>query len=408
MRLIKNATIIKENGETKVDVLFDNKQILEIKKEIKSRSEYEVYDANGAYLLPGLIDLNVRLANSVLSKTNLDKLSSSAKKGGVTTAVIVSDFTPRLDSSTLLDFLKPTFDKSIINLKISAPLTNDKNDKLNNIATLINNGATAIYGSSDVNSNLIKRGMQYAHMKNSPFFCFCYDPDLDDLGVMNEGEISFKLGLSGISKFSESAEVAKMVEIAKELDCSVVFQGISTKRSLEIINSAKKESKRLYSEVSIHHLLKNDKSCDGFNTYAKLLPPLRDEQERKKIIEELKNGNIDILTSSHSPKSVLYKDVAFWEAAFGIGSIEEFFQLAYTALVKGENLPLWDLLKVCSKNPAKVLGLEKKGEIQVGHDSDMFIFDPSSSHIVKNRTSLYDGEELFGDIKEVFIANNIS
>ncbi len=402
MRLIKDAMIIDGKDTLKRDVLFDDTKILKIEKSIEILDEYDIYDAQGCYLLPGLIDMNVRLANSVLSKSNLDKLSKSARKGGVTTAVILSDFTPRLDSSTLLDFLKPTFDESIINLKVTAPLTSEDGDKLNNIATLINNGATAIWTNSNVNSNLLKRGMQYAHMKNRPLFCFCYDPDLDDLGLVNEGEISSKLGLSGISKFSESAEVAKVAELSMELDSSVVFQSVSTNRSLEIIHSAKKYSKNIYSEVSIHHLLKNDTSCDGFNTYAKILPPLREEKERRKLSQALKDGYVDILTSFHSPKSVLYKDVAFWDAHFGMGSIEEFFKLAYTFLIKKEGISFEKIMEVCSVNPAKVLNLKSKGKIDVGYDADMFIFDPNHKEIVKNKTTIYNHDELFGEIREVF------
>lgn len=404
MKLIKNAMIIDGDDFVKKDVLVNASSIQEIEDEISALGDYEIIDANGAYLLPGLIDLNVRLANSVLNKANLEKLVNSAKKGAVTTAVIMSDFSPRLDSSTLLDFLKSTFDNAIINLKVTAPLTNEQNDKLNNIATLLNNGATAIFCNSNLNPNLIKRGMQYAHMKDRPMFCFCYEPDLDDIGIINEGDISSKLGLSGISKSSETVEVAKIAELSIANDACVVFQTLSTKRSLEIVNNIKQYSPDIYSEVSIHHLIKNDKSCDGFNTYAKILPPLREESERLKLVEEAKNGNIDILTSAHSPKSVLYKDVAFCDADFGIGSIEEFFKLAYTFLVKKEGLSLKQLIRMCSINPAKVLQLEKKGKIEVGYDADMFIFDANYKSRIDNEFSIYHHEELDGIIKQVFVA----
>ncbi len=408
MKLIKDAMIIEGESFVKKDILFDNSKILKIDEHIDVDDSCKSIDASGCYLLPGLVDLNVRLANCVLTKSNLDKLSASAKKGGVTTAVICSDFIPRLDSPTLLDFLKLYFDKSAVNLHISAPLRNDQSDKLNDISRFINNGAVAIWTNSNINSNFLKRGMQYAHMKNRPLFCFCYDPDLDDLGLVNEGKISSKLGLSGISKFSESTEVAKVVELSMELDSAVVFQTVSTKRSLDIINGAKKYSKNIYSEVSIHHLIKNDTSCDGFNTYAKILPPLRDEEERRKLVEELKNGSIDILTSFHSPKSVLYKDVAFWDAHFGMGSIEEFFKLAYTFLVKKEGLSLERLMDLCSANPAKVLNLKNRGKIEVGYDADMFIFDPNHKESVKKETTIYRNDELFGEIREVFVASSIS
>ncbi|WP_331773963.1 amidohydrolase family protein [Sulfurospirillum sp. 1612] len=404
MRLIKNAMIIEDDGFVKKDILSDDRTILKIQDYIQETDGWDILDVKGAYLLPGLIDLNVRLANNILSKSNLEKLVNSARKGGVTTAVIMSDFTPRLDSSTLLDFLNSTFDNTIINLKVTAPLTNEKNDKLNNIATLLNNGATAIYGLSSLNSNIIKRGMQYAHMKEKPLFCFCYEPDLDDVGIMNEGAISSKLGLSGISKSSETVEVAKIAELSIEQHAPIVFQTLSTQRSLEIVQNVKKYATQMYSEVSIHHLIKNDTSCDGFNTYAKILPPLREEEERVRLVKEAKKGTIDILTSSHAPKSVLYKDVAFCDADFGMGSIEEFFSLAYTYLVKQEGLPMCDLIRMCSENPAKVLNFEKKGKIKVGYDADMFLFDANKKSIMKNEFSIYNNETLYGKITNVFVA----
>ncbi len=404
MKLIKNALIEVEGKYIKKDILFDNKYILDIQDSISQKKNYEVFDANKAYLLPGLIDLNVRLANNILSKKNLEKLVNSARKGGVTSAVIMSDFIPRLESSTLLDFLKTSFDNLAINLKVNVPLTNKENDKLNNIATLLNNGASAIFSNSNINSNLLKRGLQYASMKSCPFFCFCYEPNLDDQGLVNEGEISFKLGLSGISKASESVEVAKIAELSLNFDVKTVFQSISTKRSLEIVNMAKTKRENLFSEVSIHHLLKNDQNCDGFNTYAKILPPLREEQERLYLLQELKKGSVDLLTSTHSPKSVLYKDVAFWDAHFGMGGVEEFFKLAYTFLVKKEGLLLSKLIKMCSLNPATVLNLKNKGKIEVGFDADMFIFDSHHKTVIKNKTSIYNNEELYGDIKKVFVS----
>ncbi len=402
MELIKNALVLSGQEFTQKDILIDDKKIVDIKPNIKEKSEYNIFDAKGSYLLPGLIDLNVRLANDILSKKNLEKLVTSAKKGGVTSAVIMSDFEPRLESSTLLDFLKTSFDNSLINLNVNVPLTNKENDKLNNIATLLNNGAEAICSNSNINLNLLKRGFQYATMKGKPFFCFCYEPNLDDRGLMNEGDISFKLGLSGISKPSESVEVAKVAELSLGFKSTIVFQTISTKRSLDIINSAKKSSKNIFCEVSIHHLLKNDESCDGFNAYAKILPPLRDENERKLLINELKKGSIDLLTSAHAPKSVLYKDVAFWDAHFGIGGVEEFFQLAYTFLVRQEGLPMSRLIELCSCNPAKVLNLQKKGKIEIGFDRDMFIFNPNIETVVDDNTSIYNKEKLFGQIEKVF------
>lgn len=404
--LIKNALVPTSKGSERLDILVEEGKIVAVRQDLSSAST-DVIDANGLYVLPGLIDLNVRFSNSSLNQENIDKLSSSCLKGGVTTAVVMSDFTPRLDSATLLELVKFKIDQAKINLHISAPLADEKEDQLHNIATLLNNGAAAILANSNRNANLLRRGMQYALMKKRPLFVQCYEPNLDDNGLMNDGVIASKLGLSGISKISETAEVAKVSEMAHFYGASVVLKSLSTKRSLEIAKEHKTLKSDLYAEVSIHHLAKNDTSCDGFNTYAKLMPPLREEEERQALLGALKEGMVDILTSAHSPKSILYKDVAFEDAAFGIGSIEEFLTLAYTFLVKTDLIDLNALVRIASFNPSRILGLSSKGAIQAGYDADLVLFDPKESYTVDNKHSLYYGETLHGKVKQVIVGGKV-
>lgn len=399
MVLIKNAKLA---GLEIKDVLVENGYIIQIEDNIEIPKNTRVIDAKKKFLLSGFVDLNVRLANSQLNSDSLKKLTKTSLHGGVTTAVIMPDFSPRLDSSALLDHFMIKADKEESSLHVCAPLVSEDGTKLNNIATFLNNGATAIWTTSSCNTNLLKRGFQYARMKLAPIFCSCYDENLDDCGVMNEGELSFKLGLSGISKISESSEVAKIAEISTINNTKIIFQSLSSKRSIDIIKDTKKVNKNIFSEVSIHHLCKTEESCDGFNTYAKILPPLRDETERRKLLSELALGNIDILTSAHSPKSVGFKDVAFENAEFGIGSIEEYFSLCYTHLVKSEIITMQRLEELCSLNPAELINEDKIGKIEVGYRADMVLFDEKTSQIINDKTSLYNNDELFGKVVKVF------
>ena len=398
MILIKNA---KLSDESIKDILIKNNKIEKIENSIKIRDNYRVIDAKNHYVISGLVDLNVRLANDMLNKDSLKKLTKTSLKGGVTTSVIMPDFTPRLDNSTLLEHFMIKADSEESSLHVAAPLAEETGEKLNNIATLLNNGAAAIWTTSNINANLLKRGFQYARMKLAPIFCRCYDANLDDSGVMNEGELSFKLGLSGISKISESAEVAKIAEISTINNTKIIFQSLSSKRSIDIIKDMKKANKNIFAEVSIHHVAKNENSCDGFNTYAKILPPLRDEEERVSILGEIIDGNVDILTSAHSPKSVLYKDVAFENAAFGIGCIEEYLSLCYTHLVKNSSISMKRLEELTSTKPAELLGVEGIGKVEVGFRADLVLFDENSSFVVEDKTSLYYGDELYGKVKKV-------
>lgn len=398
MLLVKNAKLA---NETTCDILVEDGEIKKIEPDLELPCECRVIDAKGYYVLPGLVDLNVRLANSQLNSDSLKKLTESSLKGGVTTSVIMPDFSPRLDNSTLLEHFKIKAQNEEANLHVAAPLINEETEKLNNVATLLNNGASAIWTTSSSNSNLLKRGFQYARMKKAPIFCKCYEPDLDDNGVMNEGEVSAKLGLPGICKVSENAEVAKVAELSLMNNTKIIFQSLSTKRALDIVSTIKKINKNISSEVSIHHLCKNDESCDGFNTYAKIMPPLREEEERQELLKALQKGQIDALTSGHSPLSVLYKDVAFENAQFGIGALEEYLSLCYTYLVKTGIISMEKLQALCATNPAEILAQEKIGKIEVGFNADLVIFNPDTSSVVENKTSLYNGDTLFGEVVKV-------
>ena len=217
---------------------------------------------------------------------------------------------------------------------------------------------------------------------NVPFFCFCDDPSLNDAGVMNEGEISAKLGLLGISKIGEISSVAKVSSMAEYYQSKVLFQALSVSKSLDIIDKAKDNNPNLYTEVSIHHLTLNDSECLDFNTQAKIHPPLRDEKERLLLIEDLKNGKIDTITSLHSPKSIIYKDVPFADAAYGIDSMENFLPLCYRSLVESGIISFSKLSEMISSNPADILGLENIGKVEEGYIADLVIFDPKEAKIL--------------------------
>jgi len=398
MILIKNAKLVNLDIR---DILIKDGKIEKISKSIDISENLRIIDAKECFLLPGLVDLNVRLANSTLNKDSLKKLTKTALKGGVTTSLIMPDFTPRLDNSTLLEHFKIKAQNEECDLHVAAPLSNEE-DRLNNIATLLNNGATAIWTTSSCNANILKRGFQYARMKQAPIFCRCYNENLDDNGVMNEGELSFKLGLPGISKVSENSEVAKIAELSLINNTKIIFQSLSTKRSISIIREIKKINKNIFSELSIHHLCKTEDACDGFNTYAKISPPLRDEKERMAMVNELALGNVDILTSTHSPKSISYKDVAFENAEFGIGSIGEYLSLCYTYLVKSKIIDMVRMMELCSLNPALIIEQFNIGLIEVGYRADMVIFDEKIAKMVDDKTSLYSGDTLYGEVKYVF------
>ncbi|EKQ8044199.1 metal-dependent hydrolase [Campylobacter coli] len=380
--LIKNAKIYGENLQ---DLLIKDGKIVKIGANLDDNDE--VLDAQGMTLLPSFVDLCVNLKNDKFSLSNLELLEKECLRGGVG-AIILRD---------CMDFDEESFSLFLQNLKtrkiqiFPSICALDKQGKLKNLATLFNKGAHALELKSSSDANILRVGMQYALMKEKSIFVKCHDENFDDNGVMNDCEASFELGLAGMSAVAESSEVAKIQEIAKFYGVKVIFDLLSLKRSIELLED---ENLKL---ISIHHLIKDDSACAGFNTAAKLNPPLRSKEDKESLKQALKQGKIDFLSSLHSAKSISLKDLAFDEAAFGIHSVCEFMSLCYTFLIK-EGLLTWqNLCKATSQNPSNFLGLNS-GIIEVGKEANLVLFD-ENEEISAPKSSLYANDKLFGKVK---------
>lgn len=402
MVLIKNAQIAGRGGE-RADILLHAGKIEKIGRGIECGACFETVDATGWIAFPGIVDLNVRLQDDVLNLNHLQRLDDATKKAGVARYVLSPRTQPLIENPTFQSLLEGEISRDFPRL-IPAIKALRAPDKLNLISTLIKNGIGIVQENSDINGNLLRRIYEYSKMHRNLFFVFCENKILNDSGVMNEGEVSFHLGLPGISKIGEISEVAKVAQMSMHYDVPTLFQALSTRRAVNLVADAKKRFSKIYAEVSIHHLALDERACEGFNTYAKLNPPLRSPEDREELLEKLKEGKIDVLTALHSPKSVLYKDVAFAEAKYGVEAIESYLALAYTHLVKPGHLS-WDrLAELMAKNPAQILGVEGVGAIEEGYDANLVLFDPSVTERVTQQSSPYAGGEIDGVIKRVFLA----
>lgn len=404
--IIKNAVLCDANGERCADVEIKDGIISKI---ADSLGGDDIIDAKGAYLLPGLVDLNVSLSDRQLNASRLQELSKTALKGGVTTLVLNPNSQPSINNEIVLEFvLECKLEGAKIKSAICATKNSDGNsvdeeDKaLSNIAILLKKGAVSPSLSSSVDSNLIRRVFEYMKMYEGTIFCSAEDKALNGNGVMFEGEVSARLGLPGISVLGEIVHVAKMIEMSRYFGVQVLFKGLFTRRSIEMITAAKREGLKVFSEISIHHLALDDRACDGFNTYAKILPPLADEKGKKSLGESLSMGEIDILTSLHAPQSKVNKEVAFYDASYGTEAIEEILPLYYTKLVKSGLVSLPQLSKMVSYNPSKMIR-KNTGLIEVGQIADLVLFDVNTVTRVENKQSLYSGEVLKGKIISVMI-----
>ncbi|MDD2356318.1 MAG: amidohydrolase family protein [Thiovulaceae bacterium] len=391
--LITNVKICDINGERFANVKVEEGVITEI---AESKENFET----SLCLIPSLIDLNVRVKDDVLNSKKIEKLSRSASKGGIKELVLNPESTPAIDDEIVLEFVQNNaIPKEGAEIHCSFNTIKASDATLSNIAILLKKGAVAPFMSTTTHNNLAIKIAEYVKMYNVTLFCRAEDRSLSNMGVMTEGAVSSHLGLAGIPAIGELLHVSRMIELARYYGIKVLFKSIANPRSIEMISKAKKEGVDVRCEVSIHHLLHSDELCENFNTTAKIYPPLATTEDMRLMQEALKNGEIDILTTLHQPSSPVNKEVAFFDASYGCEAIEEALPLYYTKLVKSNFLSMKDLIRLCVKNPAKAIG-KQRGTIEVG-TKDFVFFDTQKTFHVSNNQSLYNGEELFGVIKNL-------
>ena len=392
--LISNAVVCDVNGEREVDVRIEDGIIVEIGENL---SDVETLDAKGAYLLPSLVDTNIKLLDSNLNAKNISDISEAAKRGGIGHIVLNSDSTPAIDDEVVLEFAQHGT-SNLKGAKVDLMLnTLKEGSTLSNIAILLKKGVVAPYMSTKAKNNLAIKIAEYVQMYDVTLFCKAEDNSLVNAGVMLDGDVSSKLGLAGIPELSEVLHVSRMIEIARYFNIKILFKSIASPRSVELIARAKKEGVLVSCEVSIHHLINSDEACEGFNTLAKLNPPLASHSDMLALQEALKNGDIDLLTTLHQANSPVNKEVAFYDASYGCEGLDSALSLYYTKLVKSGMISMSQLIELACKNPAKSIGIDA-GVIEVGAKADFLLFDTKESVIIKDSGSLYKDEELNGKI----------
>jgi len=396
--LISNAVVCDINGERELDVRVENGIVVEMGENL---SDSEIIDAKGAYLLPSLVDTNVRLQDSNLNANNIKAISDAALKGGVGHIVLNADSTPAIDNEIVLEFAQHSL-SSLEGASVELMLNTLQEDAtLSNIAILLKRGAIAPYMSTIAKNDVAIKIAEYVQMYGVTLFCKAEDNSLKNSGVMLDGDVSSQLGLAGIPDLSEVLHVSRMIEIARHFKIKILFKSIASPRSIYLINKAKEDGVAVSCEVSIHHLVCSDKSCEDFNTTAKLDPALASQSDMKLLQIALKNNQIDSLTALHQPNSPVNKEVAFFDAAYGCEAISEALPLYYTKLVKSGFISMSDLVRLTVANPAKSINREY-GTIEVGKALNAVLFDINEKLSINNKQSLYNGETLSGKIIKNF------
>lgn len=417
--LIKNGLVVDPaNGIEEIkDVLVKDGVIAEVGGNINA-DKAEIIDAGGKVVAPGLIDLHVHFRDPGYEyKEDIATGSAAAAHGGVTTVVCMPNTNPVIDNPALVKYVTDKGrEAGLCNVMTTGCITKgQKSEELSEIGELKCAGAVGISddGRPVKSPALMRRALEYASMFDIPVMSHSEDLDLVDGGSMNEGYMSTYLGLRGIPKCAESVAISRDVLIAEEVGGRLHVCHVSTKNSIDAIRRAKQRGASITCETAPHYFSLTEKAVDGFNTNAKMNPPLRDSEDVEAVIEGLKDGTIDAIATDHAPHDRDEKEIEFSLAANGIVGLETSLGLGFTNLVKTGCLTLSELIEKMSVNPAKIINIDR-GSLAVGKTADIVIFDTENEYTVdinsfssKNNNCPYDGMKLFGRVDVTILAGKV-
>ncbi len=417
--LIKGGQVI--DAKTKIndclDILIEDGKITEIGKDIEFVNGDIIY-AQGKYVLPGLVDAHCHLRDPGQEyKEDIETGTRSAAKGGFTSIACMPNTSPVIDNEAIVKYImnKAKQDGVVNVYPIGAISKGLKGEELSEIGELKFAGAVAVSddGKPLKNSALMKKALQYSSMFDITVISHCEDLDLVDEGTMNEGYMSTVLGLRGIPSAAEEIMVSRELILAEYTKIPVHIAHVSTELSVDLIRHAKSRGVKVTCETCPHYFALTDEACEGFNTLAKVNPPLRTKKDVEAIIEGLKDGTIDIIATDHAPHHQDEKNVEFAIAANGMVGFETALPLCVTYLVKPGYLTMEQLVEKMCVNPSKILGLNK-GSIEVGSSADLTIIDMDEEYVVdvskfssKSKNSPFDGFKLQGTVYYTIVNGNV-
>lgn len=398
-----------------MDIRIDGGRIIDVGPDLEVPEGEEVLDLEGLYVMPGLIDCHAHLRDP--GHEDAEDLLSGAKAaiaGGFTTVVAMPNTKPPIDSVPMVRYIKEKSDRiGYADVLPSAAISKgQQGEEITEIGLLHEAGAVAFTddGRTVVNAGVLRKALTYGQAHDVLFMEHCEDPDLRGAGVMNEGDVALEMGLFGAPPEAEEVIIMRDIMLARLTGARMHIQHLSTARGLAMVKAAKEEGLRVTCEVTPHHLFLTDEKVRGYNTYAKVAPPLRTAADNQALIEGLKDGSVDCIATDQAPHTAESKACEFERAAYGISSIEVAFPLIWTHLVEPGVLSLTEVIRLMSTRPAELLGLER-GALIPGRVADILVIDPdkektvdSSTFYSKGKNCPYNGEVLSGWPVAVFRA----
>jgi dihydroorotase len=416
--LIKNGHIVdpSQGIDGVGDLVIENNRIKEISLERKGKNSAEgktaglqgfrTIDASGLYVLPGLIDMHTHLREPGFEyKETIKTGTMAAVKGGFTSVCAMPNTNPVNDNSSVTDFIirKAIQEGECTVYPIGAITKGQKGEELAEMGIMYAEGCVAFSddGRPVMSSLVMRRALEYSKAFNVSIISHCEDLDLSEGGVMNEGLLSVTLGLRGVPSEAEEAMVARDIALAGLTKGRLHIAHVSTAGSVRLIREAKARGIQISAETCPHYFSITEKAVEGYNTNAKVNPPLRRQEDLDALKEGLKDGTIDVIATDHAPHHRDEKLREFDQAPSGISGLETAMGLSLRLLEQGV-LTLSQLVEKMAKNPAAILGIDK-GTLKPGADADITVLDlskefrvDSGEFVSKGKNTPFEGWVLKG------------
>ncbi len=419
--VLKNATIIDpfKSKEMNGDLYIKEGKINSIGKATYPSSS-KIIDCTDMIVTHGFCDIHVHFREPGEEyKEDLNSGSKAALAGGFTRVCTMPNTSPAIDSPELIRYIVNRSNECPIHIHpIGAVTKSQKGKELTEMKAMLNEGAVAFSddGVPIEDSTVLRNALSYSSMfhGNIKIINHAEDLSLKNSSVMNEGVTSTKLGLKGSPDITESNMVLRDLEIAKFTNSHIHVPHVSAGKSVKHIYSIKKDYDKVTAEVTPHHLFFSDEDLQNYNTNLKVAPPIRTRDDRKILINALKDGTIDCIATDHAPHALEEKECGFNCASFGMIGLESCYGAVSKILVHENNFNIVSFLKLLTVNPRKIMGFDNNLFIE-GKDAELVILDPKEKWkftekniYSKSKNSPFIGEDLVGKIKYTIVKGLIN
>ncbi len=416
--LIQAASII-DPVQKKIwqgDVLISQGRIEQMAEKIKVPADATIMDAKGLHLAPGFWDIHTHLREPGFEyKETIESGARAAAAGGFTTICCMANTEPVNDNGAITQYILEKAKKAVVRVfPIGAISKSLAGECLAEMGEMKEAGIVAVSddGRTIMSAQLMRLGMEYADGFSLPVITHCIDAHLGGKGCMHEGDVSVALGLPGIPAEAEEIMIARDIKLAELTGAHLHVAHLSTAGGLELVRAAKAKGLRVTCEVAPHHFTLTHEACRGYNTYAKMCPPLRTQQDVAALIIGLADGSVDAIATDHAPHAIVDKEVEFENAAMGIIGLETAFPLAYD-LVLQNKLSLLKLIELLTTGPAHIVAPQEKLFV-VGARADFTLLDLNqkwecdvSQSFSKSRNSPFHGKKFQGKVVKTIVEGKI-